>query len=619
MSSIVVRPVLRSFRPAISCLTAAALVLAQIPTARAASAMTRAEYEACQARDETGFRAAIETLTRRGLEAGLANVDYKALLADEWRRGNIDDTIDREVDRAIGEVREESSWFKLWSSLASREKAQELATTAAERVYRSEPMKKAIEALATGLGKEIGKRIELATIDTAGPATQCMQAFLGPRYGSTVARIVAEGAGREYSVNPLKGGAQVSTGQVLAEGSEGIAGTVVLVVRRQLANMAARIGQRIVGSILSRLVSVVAGGVGLVLIAKDVWDFRHGVLPIIAGEMKSKETKDKVRDELAKSIAEQIHESLKEISEKTAERVVDIWLEFRRAHAKVLEIAERQDVFKRFLETVRPDDMPRLDEVVALVLAKEGEDGVMQRLGDGTLHRAVTALPPGAMEIAREARSLEAALQWSAVAGDSLPKVVEYEVHRRAKPEDFTKASLQRLLGLDDRLAVTRLASLTPAARTPLFELETPELKSLSRTLDESQLDSLSRYLTSLDKASSQRVLRAVVQTPARMAELGKPRVRDAILSSSDQAAAVGMMLQANSMPDPTVMLEHARLVLDGRVSPWLLWEKHPATLVVTVLLALALLLMLKRLMFGTRPRIVVHQGAGLPGRRGGR
>ena len=74
--------------------------------------MTRAEYEACQARDEHGFRAAIEALTRRGLETGLANVDYKALVADEWRRGNIDDVIDREVDRAIGEVRDESSWLQ---------------------------------------------------------------------------------------------------------------------------------------------------------------------------------------------------------------------------------------------------------------------------------------------------------------------------------------------------------------------------------------------------------------------------------------------------------------------------------------------------------------------------
>ena len=36
------------------------------------------------------------------------------------------------------------------------------------------------------------------------------------------------------------------------------------------------------------------------------------------------------------------------------------------------------------------------------------------------------------------------------------------------------------------------------------------------------------------------------------------------------------MMLQASSMPDPNLMLEHAQLVLDGRVSPLLLWEKHP-------------------------------------------
>jgi hypothetical protein len=611
---------LRPIRPAISCLTAIALILAQIPTARAASAMTRAEYEACQARDENGFRAAIETITRRGLQTGLANVDYKVLVADEWRRGNIDDVIDREVDRAIGEVREESSWFKLWSSLASREKAQELATTAADRVYRSEPVKKAIETLATGLGKEIGKRIELATIDTAGPATQCMQAFLGRRYGATVASIVADGAGKEYRIDPVKGGAHVSTGQIVIEGSQGIAGAVVLVVRRQLANMASRIGQRLVGSILSRLVSVVASGVGLVLIAKDIWDFRHGVLPIVAGEMKAKETKDKVREELAKSVAEQIGDGLKEIAEKTAERVVEIWLEFRRAHAKVVELAERQEGFKRFLETVKADDMPRLDEIVGLVLAGEGEAGVLKRLSDGTLHRAVTGLPPAALEIAREARSLETALQWSAVAGDSLPKVVEYEVHRRAKPEAFSKASLQRLLGLQDRLAITRLASLTPEARTSLFELETGELKGLSRALDETQLDSLSRYLTGLDKASAQRVLRAVAQTPARMAELAKPRVRDAIIASSDQAAAVGMMLQASSLPDPTLMLEHLKLVLDGRVSPWLMWEKHPVSLVGTGLLALILLLLTRRLLFGTRPKIIVQQAAGQPSRgRGGR
>ena len=139
-------------------------------------------------------------------------------MADEWRREQFDDIIDRQVDEAIGQVRDESSWFQLWSSLASRERAQELATMAAERVYRSDAIKKGIERIATGVGKEIGKRIELAVVDTAGPATQCMQAFLGRRYGATVAGVVSADTGREYSIDPAKGGAQVTTGQMLVEG-----------------------------------------------------------------------------------------------------------------------------------------------------------------------------------------------------------------------------------------------------------------------------------------------------------------------------------------------------------------------------------------------------------------
>ena len=603
------------FRSAVSCLTAVAFTIAQVATPHAASALTRADYEACQARDEQGFRQAIEALTQKGLEAGLANLDYRAIVSDEWRRAGIDDVIDRQVDEAIGQVRDESSWLQLWSSLASRERAQELATAAAERVYRSDAMKKAIEQLATGVGKEVGKRIELAVLDTAGPATQCMQAFLGRRYGTTVAAIVGADAANEYSINPAKAGASVTSGQVLVEGSGGIAGAVVLVVRRQLSNMAARIGQRIVGSILSRLVSVAAGGIGLVLIAKDVWDFRHGVLPIISSEMKSRAAKDKVREEIASTISEHIKDGLKDIADKTATRVVEIWLEFRRAHAKVLELAGSSEPFKRFLDTLRPSDLPRLDEVIAIVLASEGEAGVMTRLADGTLNQAVSSLPSGALDIAREARSLETALKWAAVARDSLLQVVDLEIHRRASPEAFTRASLQRLIALQDRLAVTRLASLQPAVREALFELDGTALVRLARNLDEAQLDSLSRYLTGLEKGPAQRILGAVSQSPARMAELSNPRVREAIIASRDQSAAVAMMLQVASMPDPWTVIAHTRLVVDGRVSPMLLWDKHGYVLALAAVLALMLLLMLKRLMFGTRPRVIVQHVANRQGR----
>lgn len=241
------------------------------------------------------------------------------------------------------------------------------------------------------------------------------------------------------------------------------------------------------------------------------------------------------------------------------------------------------------------------------MLASEGEAGLMRRLADGTLNHAIAGLPPAALDIARETRSLEVALKWSAIAGDSLPQIVDYEVYRRTTPETFTKAGLQRLLALQDRLAVVRLAALEPGAREALLELERPALVRLARNLDEAQLASLSRYLSALDKGSAQRVLSVVGQSPARMAELSSPRVREAIIASRDQAAALGMMLQVSSLPDPSTMMAHVQLVLDGRVSPLLLWEKDGLVLGSAALLALMLLLILRRLMFGTRPRVVVQ------------
>lgn len=570
--------------------------------------VSRAEYEQCQAGHEATFRAAVSRVTEAALNQSLAGIDYAPIVRDAWRRGNVDDVLSQQVDLAIAEVREESSWTDLIGSIAITERAQRLATTSAERVFRSAAMQKAILGVAGGVGDEVGRRMELGLAAAAEPVAQCMAAFLGPRYGGMVARAVSRDTGREFTIDSSKAASQVSPGQVLIQGSEGLTGTVLLIVRRQLSRMALAVGQRVVGVILSRIVGVIAGGVGIALIAKDIWDFRHGVLPIIAEEMKAKGTKDKVREEIASTLSDQMKDGLREIAEKTADRVVEIWLEFRRAHAKVVEFAGRNEGFREFLNTIRPPDLPRLDEVVSIVLASEGEAGLVRRLGDGTLNVAVAVMPPVALDIAREAGKLDTALKWSAIAGGDLPKVVEYEIHRRATPDTMTKAGLKRLLALNDRLAIGRLAALQPAARDALFELETGPLVRLARSLDEAQLESLSRYLSALDRTSAQRVLSVVANSPARMAELTSPRVREGIIASSDQAAALGMMLQVISWTDPGAVASHVRLVTDGRVSPILLWEKDGGALMVVGLLALMLLLLLKRLLFGTRPKVIVQQ-----------
>jgi hypothetical protein len=604
----------------ISAATILALLAAQAPTAlltaQPAAAqirssngiMSRTEYEACQARDETGFRTAIEELTLKGLRTGLEGVDYRAIVNEEWRRLTLDEVIDKQVDVAINEVREETSWTNLVKSIGSQEQAKLLAASVAERVYKSEALKKSIEALANGVGRALGKRIETATADTAEPAMQCMQAFLGPRYGNTVARVFSRDAGREYAIDPSKSGAEVTTAGVLTENAGGIAGAIILIVRRQLASMASRIGSRVVGSVVARLVGTVAGGVGLVLIAKDIWDFRNGVLPIISTEMKARATKDKVQEELARSIQEQIGDNVKEIAARTADRILDVWQEFRRAHAKVLALAETNAEFKKFLENLKPDALARLDEVVGLIAAVDGDAGVLKRLGSGTLNEAVNRMPAAGLDIARDTRSLDAGLAWWALAGEDITRVLDNEIHRQAKPESFTKASLQRLLGVGDKVAVARLAGLSPDVREILFSLDANEVKTLGRTLSETDLASLSGYLTGLDKPSSSRILRAVAQTPSKMQVLSRVSVKNGILASRDQAAAVGMMLKSDVVPDPFMAMEHARYVLDGKVAPILLWEKHPAFLAAVAIMALTLLMMFKRLVFGRRTKVVVQR-----------
>ena len=592
-------------RRLIAHLLALAIAVGQVAPAFA-QPLTKADYEACQARDEAAFRTAIQGISIRALQTGIANVDYRAAVGDQWRRIGMDQIIDDRVDLAVEEVRKETSWANLLQSLANQQKAQELATAVAERVYRSDAIKAALEQLAVGVGNEIGKQMEFASQDVAEPALACLKAFVGARYGETAARAVIGGdAGKGIAIDPDKGAAEMSSSAVLRESSGGIAGAAVLLMRRQLANMAARVGQRIVGSVLARLVSVVAGGIGIVLIAKDIWDLRNGVLPIIATEMKSKENKDKVQEELAKTFAEQISGHIQEIGAATADRVIDIWREFRTAHAEALGLAERNPKFKAFVNSLQPAALPRLDEVVALLLAGEGEAGILRRLDDGTLSTAINKLPAPAMDIARETRSVDAGIKWAALAGDSLPKVVELSLYRRTQPDQLSRASLQRLLALEDQLAIVRLASIDRAARDTLFELNDNDLKNLARSLTEDELSSLSRYLTGLQKEPRERVLRAVAANPAQIHSLSSDRVRQAVVASTDQSAAVSMMLRSGGGLDPGVIANDVRLVADGRVSPILLWEKHPLAIVGLVLVVLLVLLLLRRLLF-TRPRTKV-------------
>ena len=591
----------------ISSITAAALLSASLAPALAQSpaggqtvlALTGAETTNCHVGDEDAFRAEIDKLTYAAILKGMEGVDYPALVDAAWHTTGTDSVLDERVTKSIAEVQEESTSWALLQSLASRDAAQKLAASVAERTYRSEEMKKAIDSIAGEVGKQISGRIELATLDAAGPAVGCVKAFLGPRYGSTITKLVAGDTNTAFEKTADAGSAQVSATDLAIQSKGLIAGAVILVVRRALANLAKRIGQRVVGAVLGKLVSVVAGGVGLVLIAKDIWDMRHGILPIIDAEMRADDTKSKVKGEIAAAFAEQLQTHLKEVSAGTADRILEVWHEFKAAHAKVVDLADRKPEFKGFMDTVQPDQLPRVDRVVALVLGAEGEDGLLKRLSDGTLDEAAKRLPESVLSIAGETGSLEQAIGWQRLAGADIDKVAALEIHRIAKPADFTADTLKRLLALDDKFAVSRVGALPRPLRETVAALTPERQKALARALTPEELGSFAGYIQGLKQNAAVRLGSAIADDPHRMKLLADPGLQQAILSSRDQDAAVGMMLRDGSLFDMLNLQTDFNLASGGDVSPLLMWHKHTGAVGAALAAAALLLLSFLRLLFG--------------------
>jgi hypothetical protein len=305
-----------------------------------------------------------------------------------------------------------------------------------------------------------------------------------------------------------------------------------------------------------------------------------------------------------------MNEHVKEIAQAAADQVIEVWQSFRRAHALVLRIADQNGEFRTFLDGVKPEALPRLDEVVSILVASEGESSILRRLHDGSLNAAVHLMPDKGLEIARDLKSIQAGLDWTALAGDQLGEVVEYELHKRINPKDLTRASLDRILALNDRSTIIKIAGISPVARDMLFTLNSDDLSSLLRSLSEDELTALAGYLSGLKPEPREKVLQAVASEPAKMQILASRRVRERIIASSDQSAAVDMMLAPAGGLSAKAIVHDVSLVWEGRVAPLLLWDKRPQAVAIAAFLGLVLLYWLSRLF---RPRRISGPQAGRP------
>jgi len=587
-------------RSAVAGLAASSLLFADIAPAFAQAPNTpTVTIQECRSLDDPEVRARIKELTQSVLSREVGQINYTELVDKHWRESRMSQRIDTEIDEAIRIARAETTILDRAYSTISRETAEKTAIAVAERAYSAEGFKSALGDLAQGVGKDFGGLIEGAAGRVAGPVIACVQGALQNRYGGAIAQVFAQETEGNLKVTPEVGGAKVGQSDLIIEGAGTIAGIVLIVSRRIIAQMITGLGRRIAGLVASRIISTFTGFVGLALIVRDLYQASEGVFPLIAERMKSDESKDLIKAEITKSIATDLGQQLTTIAEETADRIFSFWLDFKQKYNALLTLSEKNTAFAEFLRNRKIDQLGRLGELVALLLGQEGEGGVFKRTEDGSLARALLDLDDLGVAIAVESKSLDNALAWTKLAGRRLQRVVDLGLPRLLAPSDITEKQLATLMDFDDRNASIRVAKLDAGAREAILSLPSQSAKDLSRRLSQDELTALAVYHTRLQPAAANRLLRGVVENPDIMSHLSGSSVQNSILRSQDQLSALNMLLRQNVALSLSNIFGDFALVREGQVHYRVFVERYWVALAVILLFSLLVLIWLRRSVFG--------------------
>jgi hypothetical protein len=560
----------------------------------------------CRTLTDENVRARIRELTESVLSREVGQVDYATLVDKHWRDVRMSERLDVEIDEAIRLARAETNILDRAYSTISRETAEKTAIAVAERAYSSEGFKSALGDMAQGVARDFGTQIEGAAGRVAGPVIACVQSALQSRYGGAVAQTFARETEENVRIKAEIGGAKIGSTDLLIQGSGTIAGIVLIVTRRVIAQIVTNLGRRVAGLIASRVISTFTGLVGLALIVRDLYEASEGVFPLIAERMKSDEAKDLIKAEIVKAISVDFGQQLSSIAEETAGRIYGLWLDFKTKYATLIGLAEKNAAFADFLKNRKIDQVGRLGEIVALLLGQEGEAGIFRRTEDGSLGRALLDLDDNGVAIAVDIKSLDNALAWTRLAGRRLQRVVDLGLPRIIAPSDITEKQLATLLDIDDRNAAIRVAGLERGARDAILSLPSEQSRDLFRRLSQDQLTALAVYYTRLQPTARDRLMRALAENAGAMAELTSPSVQNAILQSQDQLGALNMLLRNNATLSIANIFNDFSLVRDGQVHYRVFLERYWIAIAIILVFSLFVLIWLKRIFFG-RPTIIVQ------------
>jgi hypothetical protein len=572
---------------------------------------TDSTLQNCDSVDEEALQDELNSITQEVVAASAEQIDIGQIVEEQWRALKMDTIIDAQVDNAIERVKsEEDYWNKLLSSW-SAETAADLTRKVTNYTFESETFQGKIDELSHHVALSISEKIALLSAQSVSAAFFCLQTFISGNYSGALVsafeeqvRLATEGV--TFDNEAL----DTSLLSIIGQHSTALGGIGVIIVaqisRRLMVEIgetiAERIAGRIVGRILGRagstLIPIAGWIVGAGMIAYDLYSSRDGALPQIQETLKSEEVKSGIRTEIAASIEPELKRELPQIARDISNQLFNQWRDVKRNIRQVLELSSENANFNTLLNGQKtPEELAKLVNLVGAAMPVLGHDGLLEAVDSG-LFAQVFAQPEAAFQIVSNSGSLQDAIDWSNAAGNLLDQVVATEIYKHQPAGALDKTLLEKLLAVNDKAAIQKLALLKPEALQALLTVSTSNLATLATQVEAADLEAVAGFLPTLNQTQVNQLVARVISEPATVSHLQDPALRDYLTSNnSDLDAALPFLL---SPKEGTAPLLDAGQVLLGQASWRLFLFKYGLgqSMLVTVG-AIILGLIALRLVFG--------------------
>jgi len=533
------------------------LVLALViqPTTLRAAPLQQATdntLQNCDNINEEALQEELNSITQEVVAASAEQINIGRIVEEQWRALKMDTIIDAQVDNAVERVKsEEDYWNKLLSSW-SADTAAELTQKVTNYTFEAETFQSKIDELSHNVALGISSEIALLSAQSVSAAFFCLQTFINRNYSGALVRAFEEQVrlateGVAFGENEALDTSLLS---VIGQHKTALGGVGVIIVAQVSKRIVFEIGEaiskrvagRIVGRIVGRagstLIPIAGWLLGAGMIAYDLYSSRDGALPQIQETLKSEEVKSGIRGEITASIEPELKRELPQIARDISNQLFNQWRDVKRNIRQVLELSTENSNFNQLLNAQKtPEELAKLVNLVGATLPVLGRDGLIEAVDSGLFAQAF-AQPEASFQIVSDSGSLQDAIDWSNAAGNLLDQVVATEIYKHQPAGALDKALLEKLLAVNDKAAIQKLALLKPEALQALLAVSTSNLAALANQVEAADLEALAAFLPTLNQSQVNQLVARVISEPSTISHLQDPALRDYLANNDTNLEA---------------------------------------------------------------------------------